>query len=69
MVSKRSLSLLQQKEAVRIDLEPFKQETKPLAKLWCVKMENDTNLDKFDKFNNHLRVMKTYLMARYTLPE
>ena len=63
VVSKRSMSLLLQKEAIRIDLEPFKQETKPLAKLSCVKTENDAH--QFDKLNNHLRVMKTYLMARY----
>ena len=29
-VSKRSMNLLPQKEAVRTELEPFKQETKPL---------------------------------------
>ena len=33
-VSKRSMSLLPQKEAVRIDLEPFKQEKMPLAQIW-----------------------------------
>ena len=38
---KRSMSLLPQKEAVRIDHEPFKEEAKPLAKIWCVKMEDD----------------------------
>ena len=42
-VSKRSISLLPQKEVVRIDLQPFKQETQPLADIWCVKMENDTH--------------------------
>ena len=31
--SKRLMSLLQQKEEVRIDLELFKQEKKPLAKI------------------------------------
>ena len=35
-VSKRSISLLPQKEVVRTDLQPFKQETQPLAKIWCV---------------------------------
>ena len=30
-VSKRSISLLPQKEVVRTDLQPFKQETQPLA--------------------------------------
>ena len=34
-VSKRSMSLLPQKEAVRTDLQPFQQETQPLAKI-CV---------------------------------
>ena len=32
-VSKRSMSLLPQKEVVRIDLQPFRQETEPLAKI------------------------------------
>ena len=38
-VSKRSISLLPQKEVVRNDLQPFEQETQQLAKIWCVKME------------------------------
>ena len=42
-VSKRSISLLPQKEVVRTDLRPFKQETQSLAKIWCVKMEEDTS--------------------------
>ena len=42
-VSKRSISLLLQKKVVRTDLQPFKQETQPLAKIWCVKMEEDTH--------------------------
>ena len=41
MVSKRSMSLLPKKEAVRVDLEPFKQATKPLATNWWVRMEDD----------------------------
>ena len=41
-VSKRSISLLPQKAVVRTDLLPFEQETQPLAKIWCVKMEEDT---------------------------
>ena len=32
-VSKRSISLLPQKEVVRTDLQPFKKETQPLAKI------------------------------------
>ena len=32
-VSKRSMSLLTQKEAVRTDHQPFRQETEPLAKI------------------------------------
>ena len=32
-VSKRSMNLLPQKEVVRTDLQPFKQETEPLAKI------------------------------------
>ena len=42
-VPKRSISLLPQKEVVRTDLQPFKQETQPLAKIWRVKMEEDTH--------------------------
>ena len=34
-VFKRSVSLLPQKEIVRIDLQPFEQETEPLAKICC----------------------------------
>ena len=37
-VSKHSISLLPQKEVVRTDLQPFKQEKQPLAKIWCVKL-------------------------------
>ena len=37
-VSKRSISLLPQKEIVRTDLQLFRQETQPLATIWCVKM-------------------------------
>ena len=59
------MSLLPQK--VRIDLEPFKQDTMPMAKTWCVKMEDDSQQP--DELNSHLRVMKTYLKARYKLSE
>ena len=41
-VSKRSMKLLPQKEVVRIDLQPLRQETEPLVKMGCVKMEDDT---------------------------
>ena len=58
-VSKRSISLLPQKEVVRIDLQPFKQGTQSLAKNWCVKMEDDTHQP--DERNCQMRVMKTYL--------
>ena len=64
-VSKRSISLLPQKEVVRTDLEPFRQETEPLAKIWCVKMEDDTHQP--DETNIQLRVMERYLKARYRL--
>ena len=66
-VSKRSISLLPQKEVVRTDLQPFKQETQPLAKLWCVKMEEDTHQP--NELNSHMRVMKTYLKAIYRLSD
>ena len=62
-VSKRSLSLLPQKGVIRTDLQPFEQETEPLAKIRCVKMEDDAY--KPDELSSQLRVMKTYLKARY----
>ena len=66
-VSKRSMSLLPQKEVVRTDLQPFEQETQPLAKIWCVKMEEDTHQP--NELNSQMRVMKTYLKARYRLSD
>ena len=45
-VAKLSMSLLPQKEVVRTDLQPFEQETQPLAKIWFVKMEEDTHQPK-----------------------
>ena len=66
-VSKRSISLLPQKEVVRTILQPFKQETQPLAKIWCVKMEEDTHQP--NELNSQMRVMKTYLKARYRLSD
>ena len=66
-VSKRSISLLPQKEVVRTDLQPFEQETQPLAKIWCVRMEEDTHQP--NELNSQMRVMKTYLKARYRLSD
>ena len=66
-VSKRSIRLLPQKEVVRTDLQPFKQETQPLAKIWCVKMKEDTHQP--NEMNSQTRVMKTYLKARYRLSD
>ena len=66
-VSKRSMSLLPQKEVVRTDLQPLRQELEPLAKNWCVKMEDDTHQP--DETNSNMRVMKTYLKARYRLSD
>ena len=71
-VSKRSISLLPQKEVVRTDLQPFKQETQPLAKIWCVKMEEhqpNVNTHQPNELNSQMRVMKTYLKARYRLSD
>ena len=64
-VSKRSMSPLPQKEVVRTDLQPFEQETQPLAKIWCVKMEEFTHQP--NELNSQMRVMKTNLKARYRL--
>ena len=66
-VSKRSISLLPQKEVVRTYLQPFEQETQPLVKIWCVKMEEDTHQP--NELNSQMRVMKTYLKARYRLSD
>ena len=66
-VSKRSMSLLPQKETVRTDFQPFKIETEPLAKTWCVKMEDDAHQP--DELSTQLRVLKTYLRARYRLSD
>ena len=63
VVSKRSMSLLPQKEAVRTDLQQFRQETEPLAKFWCVKMEDYAHQP--DELISQSRVMKTYLKARF----
>ena len=66
-VSKRSMSFLPQKEVVTTNFQPFRQETEPLVKIWCVKMEDDTHQP--DETNSHLRVMKTYSKARYRISD
>ena len=66
-VSKRSISLLPQKEVVRTDLQPFERETQLLAKIWCVKMVEDTH--QFNELNSQMKVMKTYLKVRYRLSD
>ena len=62
-VSKCLMSLLSQKEAVRRDIQPFRQEKNPLAKIWCVKTEDDAH--EPGELNSYLRVMKT----RYRLSD
>ena len=66
-VPKVLISFLPQNEVVRTDFQPFKQETQPLVKIWCVKMEDDTHQP--DEINSQMRVMKTYLKARYRLSD
>ena len=66
-VSKHSTNLLPQKEALRTDLEPFKQETKPSAKTLRVKIEDEAHQP--NELNSHLKVMRTYLRVRYRLSE
>ena len=66
-VSKRSISLLPKKEVVRTNIQPFEQKTQPLAKIWCAKMEEDTHQP--NELNSQMRVMKTYLKARYRLSD
>ena len=39
--TKRSRSILSDKEAIRTDLQPFKQETEPLAKIWCIETKHE----------------------------
>ena len=56
-----------QKEVVRTDLQPFRQEIQPLAKIWCVKMEDDTHQP--NELNSQMRVIKTFLKARYGLSD
>ena len=62
LASSSSMGLLPQKEAVRTDLQPFKQETEPLVKIWCVRMKDDAHQP--DEMNSHLRFIKTYLKAK-----
>ena len=38
-----------------------------MAKIWCVKMEEDTHQP--NELNSQMRVMKTYLKARYRLSD
>ena len=66
-VSKSFMSLLPQNEAVRTDLQPFKQETEPLAKISFVKMEDDAHQP--DELNSHLRAKKTFWKARNRLSD
>ena len=66
-VSKRLISLWPQKEVVRTDLQPIEQETQPLAKNWCVKIEEDTHQP--NELNSQMSVLKTYLKARYRLSD
>ena len=54
-------------QLVRTDIQPFEQETQPLAKIWCLKMEDDTHQP--DEMNNQMMIMKTYLKARYRLSD
>ena len=66
-VSKQSMSLLPLKEVVRTDLQLFRQETEPLAKIWCVKMEDDTHQP--DEKNSQLRAHEDILEGRYRLSD
>ena len=66
-VSKRSISFFATERGSQGDLQPLRQETQPLAKIWCVKMEDDTHQP--NELNSQLRVMKTYLKARYRLSD
>ena len=65
VVPKHSMGLLPQKEVVMVDLVSFEQDTRPLAKIWCVKLENDAHRRK--ELNFQIRVLKTYLKVKYSL--
>ena len=49
------------------NLEPLEQAVTPLKKLWCVKIMDDTHDPEI--FSRQLNVIKTYLKARYRLPD
>ena len=49
------------------DLQLLEQGTQPLAKIWCVMMEEDTHHP--NELNSQMRVMKTVLKARYRLSD
>ena len=66
-VSRRPMSLFPQKEVFRTDLQPFRQETEPIVKIWGVNMEDNTH--QLDEMNSQLRVMKTHLRAGYRLSD
>ena len=69
-VSKRSISFFatkRGKEVARTDPQPFRPGTQPLAKTWIVKMDDDTHQPNV--LNSQMRVMKTYLKARYRLSD
>ena len=42
--------------SIRTDLKPIKRETKPLAKIWCVRMEDDAHQP--DELNSQLSPAK-----------
>ena len=50
------MSLLPQKKAVRVNLEPFEQKTKPLAKIWFGQMKDDAHQPS--ELNGQFRVTK-----------
>ena len=66
-VSKRPTRLLTHATVIRTNLEPLEQEATPLKKIWSVKMMDDAH--SRETISGQLKVMKTYLKARYHLSD
>ena len=65
--SKRPTRLLPHGTVVRTNLEQSVGEATPLKKIWCVKLMDDAHAPEI--ISGQLNVVKTYLKARYRLPD
>ena len=66
-VSKLPSRTLQHATAVGTNLELLEQDVTPLKKICCVKMMDDSHAT--ETVSGQLKVMKTYLKARYRLSD